>query len=166
MLIQEMTADECSTALEQADFGRLACVRDEQPYIVPIYFSYDRTHLYGLTTFGQKIEWMRSNPRVCVEVDERTSHFQWTSVIVFGRFEELKDAPEHEAARAHALEILQKRDMWWQPACIATEKREQRPPIFYRVHIEQVSGHRAVPDAIEAATLARSASAQNPARDA
>jgi len=33
------------------------------------------------------------------------------------------------------------------------EKREQRPPIFYRIHIEQVTGHRATPDAMEAATL-------------
>jgi hypothetical protein len=32
-------------------------------------------------------------------------------------------------------------------------QREQRPPIFYRIHIEQVTGHRATPDAIEAATL-------------
>jgi nitroimidazol reductase NimA-like FMN-containing flavoprotein (pyridoxamine 5'-phosphate oxidase superfamily) len=166
MLIQEMTEDECSTALEQADFGRLACVHDAQPYIVPIYFSYDRTHLYGLTTLGQKIEWMRSNPLVCVEIDERTNHFQWTSVVVFGRYEELKDTPEDEAARAHALEVLQKREMWWQPACIATEKREQRPPIFYRVHIDQVTGHRAVPDAIEAAMLASSVSAETSASGA
>lgn len=165
MLIQEMTEDECSTALERADFGRLACARGEQPYIVPIYFSYDRPHLYGLTTFGQKIEWMRSNPRVCVEIDERVSHFQWTSLVAFGRYEELKDTPEHESARTRALEVLQKREMWWQPACIATEKREQRPPIFYRVHIERVTGHRAVPDAIEAATLARSGSVGTTASD-
>jgi nitroimidazol reductase NimA-like FMN-containing flavoprotein (pyridoxamine 5'-phosphate oxidase superfamily) len=108
---------------------------------------------------------MRANPLVCVEIDERTNHFQWTSVVVFGRYEELKDTPEHEPARARALEVLQRREMWWQPACIATEKREQRPPIFYRVHIEQVTGHRAVPDAIEAATLARSVFAGASASD-
>ena len=153
MLIHEMTEDECGTALEQVGFGRLACVRRDQPYIVPIYFSYDRRHLYGVTTLGQKIEWMRSNPLVCLEIDERTSHYQWTSVVVFGRYEELPDTPEYEYARAHALEVLQKRAMWWQPACVATEQREQRPPIFYRIHIEQVTGHRATPDAIEAATL-------------
>ena len=45
MLIHEMTEDECGTALEQVGFGRLACVRRDQPYIVPIYFSYDRKHL-------------------------------------------------------------------------------------------------------------------------
>jgi|SRR5208337_596062 len=153
MFIYEMTEDECGAALERLDFGRLACARGAQPYIVPIYFSYDRQHLYGVTTLGQKIEWMRSNPLVCVEIDERTSPYQWMSVVAFGRYEELPDTSDYERARAYALEVLQKRPMWWQTACAATEGREQQPPIFYRIHIEQVTGHRAAPDAIEAAAL-------------
>lgn len=154
MIICEMTEDECDTALQQVVFGRLACARYDQPYIVPIYFSYDRKYLYGVTTLGQKIDWMRSNPLVCVEIDERTNHYQWMSIVVFGRYEELPETPEYEHARAHALAVLQKRPMWWQPASVATERREQRPPIFYRIHINQITGHRATPDAIEAATLA------------
>src|SRR5271165_4738749 len=140
MVIQEMAEDECGAALRQTDFGRLACARGHQPYIVPIYFSYDGKHLYGVTTLGQKIEWMRSNPLVCLEIDERASHYQWMSLIVFGRFEELPETPEYEEARAHALEVLQQREMWWQTACAATEHREQRPPIFYRIHILQMTG--------------------------
>jgi uncharacterized protein len=153
MLIHEMTEGECGAALEQVSFGRLACARADQPYIVPIYFSYDRKHLYGVTTLGQKIEWMRSNPLVCLEIDERASHYHWKSVVVFGRYEEMPDTPEYECARAHALEVLQKRAMWWQPACVATQKREQRPPIFYRIHIKRMTGHRATPDPVEATTL-------------
>jgi len=41
--------------------------------------------------------------------------------------------------------------LWWQPACVATEQREQRPPIFYRIHITQMTGLRATPDPVEAA---------------
>ena len=152
MIIQEMTEDECRTALGQADFGRLSCARGNQPYIVPIYFVCDGKHLYCVTTLGQKIEWMRSNPLICMEIDERTSQYEWMSVIVSGRYEELPEASENEGARSHALEVLQKRDSWWQTACVATEAREQRPPIFYRIHIVQMTGHRAMPNAIEAAT--------------
>jgi len=153
MLIYELTEEECGTALKQVDVGRLACARVNQPYIVPINFSYDGQHLYGVTTLGQKIEWMRCNPLVCLEIDERTSHYQWMSIVVFGRYEELPDTPEYAQARAHALEVLQRRPMWWQPACVATERRERRPPIFFRIHIERVTGHRATPDAVEAAAL-------------
>jgi uncharacterized protein len=112
-----MADDECDTALHRVDFGRLACARGGQPYIVPIHFLYDGEHLYGITTRGKKIEWMRSNPLVCLEIDERTGHSQWMSIVVFGRYEELPNTPEYEHARAHALEVLQKRTMWWEPAC-------------------------------------------------
>jgi nitroimidazol reductase NimA-like FMN-containing flavoprotein (pyridoxamine 5'-phosphate oxidase superfamily) len=96
---------------------------------------------------------MRSNPLVCLQIDERTSHYHWMSVVVFGRYEEITDTPKYESARTRALEVLQKRVMWWQPACVATEKREQRAPIFYRIHIKQMTGHRATPDPVEAAAL-------------
>ena len=151
MLIHEMTEDECRAALEQMDFGRLACARDDQPYVVPVNFASDGRHLYGLTTLGQKIEWMRSNPRVCLEADERTYHDRWVSVVVFGRYEELPDTLEYRGARSRALEILQNRTMWWEPASVPTERREQRAPIFYRISIERLTGRRATPDAIEAA---------------
>lgn len=154
MLIHEMTAQECATALAQLGFGRLACARADQPYIVPIYFSYDGQHLYGVTTLGQKIEWLRTNPQVCVEVDECSSPYHWISIVVFGRYEEITETPPHDSLRAYALELLQKRPMWWQPACVATAKREQRPPIFYRIHVGQMTGHRATTNAVEAAALA------------
>ena len=147
MLIHEMTADECRAELQDINFGRLACVRGSQPYIVPVYFAYDGEHIYGITTRGQKIEWMRANPLICLEADQRPSHNHWMSIIVFGRYEELPDAAEYASARAHALEILQKRTMWWEPACVPPEGQERRTPIFYRIHIGGMTGRRATPDA-------------------
>lgn len=145
MLIHEMTAEQCTAALERADFGRLACARGNQPYIVPLHFSYETAYLYAITTLGKKIEWMRSNPRVCVEIDHRTSHHDWMSLVVLGCYEELPETPEHELARAHAMEVLQKHTLWWEPACVPPEQREPRPPIFFRIHIEQVTGRRGTP---------------------
>jgi nitroimidazol reductase NimA-like FMN-containing flavoprotein (pyridoxamine 5'-phosphate oxidase superfamily) len=47
---------------------------------------------------------MRSNPLVCVEVDEVLSHDHWVSVIVFGRYEELPETSNEEAERIRARE--------------------------------------------------------------
>ena len=162
MLIHEMTEDECRTVLQRVSFGRLACARDNQPYVVPIYFSYDREHLdgfnapgqvYAFSTLGQKVDWMRSNPLVCLEIDERTSHNRWMSVVVFGRYEELLDTGEFGDQRVRAHQVLQERAMWWEPAYVATEHREQSlTPIFYRIHIKRMTGRRATPDPVEAAT--------------
>ena len=56
MLIEEMTVKQCHEFLIRMDFGRLACVRDNQPYVVPIYFAYEPNRLYGFSTLGRKIE--------------------------------------------------------------------------------------------------------------
>jgi nitroimidazol reductase NimA-like FMN-containing flavoprotein (pyridoxamine 5'-phosphate oxidase superfamily) len=149
MFIHEMTESECRDALKKAIVGRLACARDNQPYVVPMYFAYHERHLYCISTSGQKIAWMRSNPLVCVEVDELTSHNEWMSVIVFGRYEELPDVPEYKYARRQALELLQRRSAWWwEPACISENHRDSPhscTPIAYRIHIDRISGQQARP---------------------
>lgn len=152
MFIHEMTEFECYQALQQATVGRLACASDNQPYVVPIYFAVDGEYVYAFTTLGQKIEWMRTNPRVCLEIDERISHNRWLSVIVFGRYEELPDLPEHEAVRLKAHELLRKNVMWWEPAFVGAAHRgvpHSETPIFYRIKINRMTGHRATPDLSE-----------------
>ena len=44
-----------------------------------------------------KVEWMRSNPLVCFEVDEVQNQNRWSSVIVFGRYEECPRVGERMA---------------------------------------------------------------------
>ena len=149
MFIHEMTVDECCDALKKTGLGRIACAQDNQPYIVPIYFAFDGTYIYGFTTLGQKIEWTRLNPLVCFEVDEVVSHNEWMSIVVFGRYEELPDEPEYENQRIRAHAFLQKRAMWWEPAYISQEHRDQPhslTPIFFRIHVEKMTGHRATFD--------------------
>ena len=102
MLIHELTRAQCLEVLMRVSVGRLACARHDQPYIVPVSFSFDPTDacLYSFSTVGQKIHWMRENPRVCVEVDEIDDHMHWTTVIVTGRYEEIRESMDAGAAQA------------------------------------------------------------------
>ena len=164
MLIQEMTTDECFESLAAAGFGRLGCARDNQPYVVPVYFAFDGSHVYGFegphvysfSALGQKIEWMRDNPLVCLEIDDVKGYNDWTSVVVFGKYEELPDTPNYQHAREHAHELLQTRASWWQPACVAVAHPagpQPFAPVYYRISVERLTGHRAVPDQNEAAAM-------------
>ncbi len=149
MYIHEMTMAECCEALERLKFGRIACARDNQPYALPLYFAFDGAYLYGFTTLGKKVEWMRANPKVCFEIDEVESHDQWMSVIVFGKYEELPDVPEFTEPRNRLYALFQKRVMWWEPAYISQEHRDHPhslAPIFFRIQIEEMTGHRATSD--------------------
>jgi nitroimidazol reductase NimA-like FMN-containing flavoprotein (pyridoxamine 5'-phosphate oxidase superfamily) len=117
---------------------------------VPVYFAYEDNALYSFATLGQRIEWMRANPLVCIEVDEVVDQQQWESVIVFGRYEELPDTPEWQGARAVAYKLLHKSPMWWEPAYVQSiHGGTPRPlvPIVYRIHIVRITGHRATPRA-------------------
>jgi uncharacterized protein len=147
VLIKEMTPGECGDFLSRTGFGRLGCTSGGEPYVVPIYFAYEPGYLYSFSTVGQKIEWMRKNPSVCVEADEVANHFQWASVILRGRYEELPDKPEFKEKRVHAQLELEKHKLWWQTAYASEIFRGQGEaiaPIFYCIHINAISGRRAV----------------------
>ena len=149
MLIESMTRQVSVDLLERRRLGTLACANDGQPYITPISFAYDSDCLYSVSTVGQKIAWMRANPLVCVEADELLSRQNWASVIVLGRYEELPDTPEHEAFRKHAYDLLRRNHLWWEPAYVkppADAKEHALEIVYFRIHIDRISGRRGVPD--------------------
>jgi nitroimidazol reductase NimA-like FMN-containing flavoprotein (pyridoxamine 5'-phosphate oxidase superfamily) len=150
MIITELTRRESLDLLARAHLGRIACAREHQPYVVPFFFALDGDCLYSFATVGQRIEWMRANPLVCVEADEISTSEQWMTVIVFGRYEELPDIPEFQRERAIAHDRLQAHADWWEPGYVETVLRgAERPlaPVYYRIHITEITGHRASPGA-------------------
>jgi nitroimidazol reductase NimA-like FMN-containing flavoprotein (pyridoxamine 5'-phosphate oxidase superfamily) len=171
MIIQEMTRGECLATLARARVGRLACAHENQPYVVPISFVYHEPFLYGFTTPGQKVEWLRANPLACVEVDEVDRDDRWTSVLVFGHYEELpgevgahpgrepwrpeghpawSGSRERDPVPLRVFELLQPHAGWWQPGVASgTLRSPGRPlaPVFYRIRIDRVTGRRATPAA-------------------
>jgi nitroimidazol reductase NimA-like FMN-containing flavoprotein (pyridoxamine 5'-phosphate oxidase superfamily) len=145
MIIQELTAAECEELLERTTLGRLGCARDDQPYIVPISVYFDRQArcLYSFATVGQKIDWMRANPRVCVEVDEIADPFHWTTILAIGRYEEILES-EGSGAREHALRLFQQQPEWWLPGAGKLAAGEEHfTPVVYRIRIDRLSGRRA-----------------------
>jgi hypothetical protein len=151
MVITEMTQKECGSFLAIASLGRLGCSFDNQSYVVPIYFVYEPNYIYVLSTFGQKTEWMRANPKGCLEVDEITNQSQWMSVIASGRYQELPE-PQYTAEREHARSLLGKRYRWWQNALGERQLRlgdDLITPLFFRIHIDSMTGLRAIGESAE-----------------
>lgn len=151
MVINQLTEEECRAFLASASHGRLGCSRDNQPYVVPIYFAYEPDFIYVLSTLGQKNEWMRANPKVCLEVDEITNQSEWMSVIASGRYQELLE-PQFTAEREHARELLGKRHLWWQNALGERQLRvgdHAIAPLFFRIHVDSITGLRATDGSAE-----------------
>lgn len=86
---------------------------------------------------------------MCVEVDEiGAMRHQWKSVVVLGRFEELRDTSELRDARRHAYDLLKQHASWWVEAYLRIAvDREPRAlePIYFRISVDQMTGRRAQP---------------------
>jgi len=145
MLIHELTPDDCRELLARSSLGRLACTRFDQPYVVPIHFSLDaeRSCVYAFSTVGQKILWMRENPQVCLEVEEIRDKENWTTVLAFGRYEEIHQNPQEAEARRRAEQLFLQRRDWWLPAAGRVEGREHPDVVVYRIQIDRLTGRRA-----------------------
>ena len=146
MRIDQLSESECREILSCASMARLGCSLNDQPYVVPVGIAYEENEIYVFSTLGQKIKWMRSNPKVCVQVDEIRSQSNWLSVIANGEFQELPE-PQFEHERAHARRLLEKRHQWWLNAMAERRIRlrdEEIKPIFFRIRISSLSGLRAV----------------------
>lgn len=145
MVIQEMTPQECRQMLARTNLARLACARNNQPYVVPIHVDLDGDFLYGYATLGQKIDWMRENPLVCVELEELISRVEWATLVVFGTYEELPNTPEHQAERSTAERLFQRHPMWWEPASVGVVSATHRMPVVFRIAVNKVTGRYARP---------------------
>lgn len=96
-MLGELNDIQIKNVLASQAIGRLACIDGKHPYVVPVTYAYDGKYIYGQTIDGLKLKLLRKNPSVCFEVDMITDMANWQTVLVFGKFEELKDAEAKEA---------------------------------------------------------------------
>jgi nitroimidazol reductase NimA-like FMN-containing flavoprotein (pyridoxamine 5'-phosphate oxidase superfamily) len=56
MIVRGLDKQQMMSVLASNKLGRLACVKDGQPYVVPITFSFSESCLYSFSMPGQKID--------------------------------------------------------------------------------------------------------------
>lgn len=144
MQVHELSRAECLDVLSRIHVGHLACARAGQPYVVPIHFSFDadQSCLYAISPAGQKINWMRDNPKVCVEVEDIAAKPHWTTVLVFGKYEEVSREPTAADTRHRVERLFEQRRQWWFPAAARVGSRKPDEMIVYRILIDRLTGRR------------------------
>lgn len=94
--VRDMSNDEIDELLAKVGYCHFACAIDNQPYVVPLHYVYEKPDLYFYTTDGKKTAILRENERVCLQVEEVTDRENWKSVVVNGMAEEIGDMRERE----------------------------------------------------------------------
>jgi hypothetical protein len=123
--------------LQSARVGRLGCIVNGEPYIVPINFNFEDNYLYSHSLLGEKITALRQNPRACVQVDEIESDLRWSSVLAFGNFEEIVKPTE----RKEILSKLLKRFPLLTPVeSVIAQDGSPLDVIIFRIRIDRITG--------------------------
>src|SRR5262245_27002334 len=121
--------------LREGTLGRLGCVDDDGPYVVPVNYVFDGKDIYIHSLPGKKINALRANPRVCLQVDEIKDAYNWRSVIAFGKYEEISD----EKTREELLGKLFSRLTHMTPVESKLTKGLQETIVF-RIKVDEITG--------------------------
>ena len=133
---RELSRDEIDAFLGSQRIARLGCHADGETYVVPVIYGWDGEAIYAVTMKGRKIEMMRANPRVCVEVDEYDvdGRGSWRSVIADGVYEELAGDDVERA-----LDLL--RERFTRASGRTPESRALGPTVVvFRIRLAEPSG--------------------------
>ena len=105
--------EEIEGIISKATTCRIGLVDNDEPYIVPVCFGYERNVLYFHSALaGRKVELIRKNNKICFEMDTDVEPVKagrpcgWTikyrSVIGVGRAKPL----ESDEEKSHGLELI------------------------------------------------------------
>ena len=135
-MITRLTSNEARAVLTAGRVGRLGCVYDGGPYVVPVNYVSDGESIYVHSLAGRKIEALRANPKSCLQVDEINDAYHWRSAIAFGTFEELTDTEE----RDRAVRTLLARFPKLTPVESVPVHDGQSSVIIFRIRINEITG--------------------------
>ncbi len=90
-MIKNLDKNETQKLLKEQKLGHLGCVLESgEPYVVPVNYLYKDDEIYIHCLPGQKLDALRANAKVCLQVDKIEDSCRWQSAIAFGEFREVK----------------------------------------------------------------------------
>jgi nitroimidazol reductase NimA-like FMN-containing flavoprotein (pyridoxamine 5'-phosphate oxidase superfamily) len=137
--IREMNDDECIALIDSQRIGRLGCCKEDRPYIVPVHYVCSGKLIFSFSMPGQKMDFMRHNPNVCIQIEHIDRSDTWKCVLVQGIFHEFT-SPE---GQQEAWKILQTHNDWWEvggQSVLHGEHEGERKPTFFSVTMDLVTG--------------------------
>ena len=145
-MIQDLKTKEGKQLLGDNYIGHLSYIAGEWPYSLPITYYYNsaKNMVISYAAEGHKIEAMRKNPNVSLEVNEIDSVSHWRSVLVHGKFEELEGLDAryylHEFAEGVKSLLRRKEDTFANSIEEFSSKMDsEKLPVVYRIVIDEMT---------------------------
>jgi nitroimidazol reductase NimA-like FMN-containing flavoprotein (pyridoxamine 5'-phosphate oxidase superfamily) len=135
--MRTLLEDEAKTLLSAGKVGRLGCVVNGEPYVVPINYVFTGDTIYSHSLPGRKLQALRANPRTCLQVDDIQDDFNWRSVIAYGDFEELPLPGDREAVLA---KLLNRFPSLTPVESAIVEDAAAPASIVFRIRVDRITG--------------------------
>ncbi|MEK6325561.1 MAG: pyridoxamine 5'-phosphate oxidase family protein [Acidobacteriota bacterium] len=134
-MLTPLTREEARTLLIESRVGRLGCIYEGGPYVIPVNYVFDGADVYIHSLPGRKLAALRASPRAC-QVDNIADEYHWRSAIAFGSYEEVTDPAE----RDRALDVLLARYPHLTPVESVPVHDGQSSVIIFRIRVEEITG--------------------------
>jgi nitroimidazol reductase NimA-like FMN-containing flavoprotein (pyridoxamine 5'-phosphate oxidase superfamily) len=129
--------EEARSLLKFARVGRLGCVDNGEPYIVPINYLFEEESIYSHSLPGRKLDALRTNPRACLQVDEIRDDLNWRSVIAYGNFEEIRVPTDR---RSILSKLLARFPLLTPVEAVMAQDAAAPDSIVFRIRIDTITG--------------------------
>ena len=133
----KLLEDESRALLSACRIGRLGCIDNGEPYVVPINYVFEDESVYSHSLPGRKIEALRAHPRACLQVDEIENGFRWRSVIAYGNFEEIRVPSER---RSILSKLLARFPLLTPVESVMAQDAGAPDSVVFRIRIDRITG--------------------------
>lgn len=128
---------EAKELLSTCKIGRLGCVDNGEPYVVPINYVFEDGNIYSHSLPGRKIDALRAHPRTCLQVDDIHNDFEWRSVIAYGNFEEIRTPSDR---RSILSKLLARFPMLTPVESVTAQDASAPDSVVFCIHINRITG--------------------------
>jgi nitroimidazol reductase NimA-like FMN-containing flavoprotein (pyridoxamine 5'-phosphate oxidase superfamily) len=135
--MRAMAEEEVLELLSSAKVGRLGCIDNGEPYVVPINYLFEAGVVYSHSLPGLKIEALRAHPRACLQVDAIEDDFNWRSAIAHGSFEEIRVPSER---RDILRNLLSRFPLLTPVEAVMAQDASALDSIVFRLRIDRMTG--------------------------
>lgn len=135
--MRAMSEEEILELLREAKIGRLGCIDNGEPYVVPINYLFEAGVVYSHSLPGRKIDALRAHPLACLQVDSIEDDFNWRSTLAYGNFEEVRVPSER---RSILQNLLSRFPLLTPVESVMAQDASAPDSIVFRIRIDRMTG--------------------------
>jgi nitroimidazol reductase NimA-like FMN-containing flavoprotein (pyridoxamine 5'-phosphate oxidase superfamily) len=137
VMTRNLSEGEARDLIAAGKIGRLGCVDNGEPYVVPINYVFEDGSIYSHSLSGKKIDAMREHPRACLQVDQIDDDFHWRSVIAYGNFEEIRVPSDR---RSILGKLLARFPLLTPVESMVVQDATPQDSVVFRIVVDRITG--------------------------